>query len=410
MQFDPKILEMMRVQLSRDGGHLIIRSAAGVDETSEYSFGIEEEYFLADRKTLDVATQTPNDLFEAASWSTGGQAMREMLQAQLEVATNVHIHANDAREELKFLRREVAAVAAQYGFAIMACGTHPTASWRYSQPSPKPRYEDMIEDLRALGHRNMLCGMHVHVQLPDPERRFTLMRAMIPYLPLFIALSTSSPFWHANETGLKGYRLAAYDELPRTGLPELFGSRSEYEEYVAALVRSGVMPDESYVWWGMRPSSRHPTLELRAPDVCTRVDDAVAIASLYRTLSRYLYERPHLSEQVTNVDRAIAVENKWRAQRYGTNCIFATRDGPVEIRQMLSALLDDLSADAAALAVQRELEECKKILERGNSADAQLRVYRNSGRNLGEVNRWIAQATVAGQVEPSSWASNQEIV
>jgi carboxylate-amine ligase len=113
---------------------------------------------------------------------------------------------------------------------------------------------------------------------------------------------------------------------------------------------------------------------------------------------------------VTNVDRAIAVENKWRAQRYGTNCIFATRDGPVEIRQMLSALLDDLSADAAALAVQRELEECKKILERGNSADAQLRVYRNSGRNLGEVNRWIAQATVAGQVEPSSWASNQEIV
>jgi glutamate---cysteine ligase / carboxylate-amine ligase len=152
----------------------------------------------------------------------------------------------------------------------------------------------------------------------------------------------------------------------------------------------------------------HPGL--RAPDVCTRVDDAVAIASLYRTLSRYLYERPHLSEQVTNVDRAIAVENKWRAQRYGTNCIFATRDGPVEIRQMLSALLDDLSADAAALAVQRELEECKKILERGNSADAQLRVYRNSGRNLGEVNRWIAQATVAGQVEPSSWASDQEIV
>src|SRR4051812_30773689 len=375
MQFDPKIVEMMRVQLSRDGGHLIIRSAAGVDETSEYSFGIEEEYFLADRKTLDVATQTPNDLFEAASWSTGGQAMREMLQAQLEVATNVHIHANDAREELKFLRREVAAVAAQYGFAIMACGTHPTASWRYSQPSPKPRYEDMIEDLRTLGHRNMLCGMHVHVQLPDPERRFTLMRAMIPYLPPFFALSTSSPFLPPNETGLKGYRLAAYDELPRTGLPELFGSRSEYEEYVAALTRSGVMPDESYVWWGMRPSSRHPTLELRAPDVCTSVDDALAIASLYRALARHLYLRPQLSRDVSSVDRAIAVENKWRAQRYGTDCIFASKDGAIEIQDMLSSLNERLSEDAAALRCEQELEDCKSILTRGSSADAQLRAW-----------------------------------
>src|SRR3954467_12927805 len=134
MRFDPQILKLLQVGLTADRRNLIIRSAAGRDDASEYSFGIEEEYFLADESTLEAAVQTPNDLFEAANWSTGGQAMREMLQAQLEVATNVHIHANDAREELKFLRREVAAVAAQYGFAIMACGTHPTASWRYSQP------------------------------------------------------------------------------------------------------------------------------------------------------------------------------------------------------------------------------------------------------------------------------------
>ena len=259
--------------------------------------------------------QTPNELFEGANWSTGGLATREMLQAQLEVATNIHGDINDAREELKFLRREVAAVASQYGFVIMASATHPTASWRLSQPSPKVRYEEMIEDFKAVGHRNMLCGMHVHVQLPDADRRFAVMRAMIPYLPIFIALSTSSPFWKSADTGLKGYRLAAYDELPRSGLPELFENKQEFEEYVAALVKSGVMPDESYVWWGLRPSSRHPTLELRAPDVCTYIDDAVAIAALYRSLARYLYERPELSKRVTGVDRAIAVENKWRAQR-----------------------------------------------------------------------------------------------
>src|SRR3954470_23281891 len=235
MRFDPQILKLLQVGLTADRRNLIIRSAAGRDDSSEYSFGIEEEYFLADESTLDVAVQTPNELFEAANWSTGGQAMREMLQAQLEVASNVHVDMEDARQELKFLRREVANVAAQYGLGIMACGTHPTAKWARSQPSPKPRYAEMIEDLRSVGHRNMLCGMHVHVKLPDLERRFAVMRAMIPYVPLFIALSTSSPFWSSHETGLKGYRLTAYDELPRTGLPELLTSKRDYDRYVSAL-------------------------------------------------------------------------------------------------------------------------------------------------------------------------------
>lgn len=396
MQFDPEILKTLRLDLSRVDGHLIIRSAIGRDDDADYSFGIEEEYFLANRTTFEVAMQTPNELFEAANWSTGGQAMREMLQAQLEVASNVHVDHNDAREELKFLRREVGAVAAQYGLAIMASGTHPTASWRLSQPSPKPRYEEMIEDLRTIGHRNMLCGMHVHVQLRNAEKRFAVMRAMIPYIPLFIALSTSSPFWNSNETGLKGYRLAAYDELPRTGLPELFESIQEYEQYISALTRSGVIPDESYVWWGIRPSSRHPTLELRAPDVCTFVDDALAIAALYRTLVRYLCERPQFSE-ISSVDRGIAVENKWRAQRYGTSCTFASKEGPIEIQQLLSSLIERLSADAAALGCERELEDCKSILQRGSSADAQLRIYRDNGNDLSTVNKWIASATEAGQ-------------
>jgi carboxylate-amine ligase len=335
--------------------------------------------------------------------------MREMLQAQLEVASNVHVDVTDAREELKFLRREVAAVAAQYGLAIMASGTHPTASWRSSRPSPKPRYENMIEDLRTVGHRNMLCGMHVHVQLPDPEKRFAVMRAMIPYIPLFIALSTSSPFWNSKETGLKGYRLAAYDELPRTGLPELFENKREYDEYISALTSSGVMPDESYVWWGMRPSSRHPTLELRAPDVCTFVDDALAIASLYRALSRHLYLRPQLSGEVSSVDRAIAVENKWRAQRYGTDCIFASKDGPVAIDEMLSSLGERLGEDAAALGCEKELEDCKKILGRGSSADAQLRTWQECG-DLWAVNRWIASTTTPGQIGPSPSAWEQAVV
>jgi carboxylate-amine ligase len=401
MTFDSDLMKKLRLGLSDDRQHLVIRSASGREEVAEYSFGIEEEYFLADRRKLEVAMETPNELFEAANWSTGGQAMREMLQSQLEVASNVHVDVGDAREELCFLRREVAKVAGEYGFAIMACGTHPTALWRMSQPSPKPRYEEMIEDLRSIGHRNMMCGMHVHVQLPDPERRFAVMRALIPYLPMFIALSASSPFWNSHKTGLKGYRLAAYSELPRTGLPELFETRQDYDDYVGALKKSGVIPDESHIWWAMRPSLRHPTLELRAPDTCTFVDDAIAIASLYRALARHLYLRPELSHGVTSVDRAIAVENKWRAQRYGTDCIFASKDGPVGIAELLSRLIEETAEDAEALGCVDEVRHCLAIIDRGSSAEFQLRAYQDSGEDVAAVSLWIAAATAPAQARPA---------
>ena len=138
-------------------------------------------------------------------------------------------------------------------------------------------------------------------------------------------MSTSSPFWQSRPTGLKGYRLAAYDELPRTGVPELFRTQEEFDAYVAALVRAGVIEDSSYVWWAIRPSLKHPTLELRAPDCCTLVDDSIAIAALYRTLARQLIRNPWLNWDLNAVTRAIVVENKWRAQRYGVHGTFVDR-------------------------------------------------------------------------------------
>ena len=135
----------------------------------------------------------------------------------------------------------VAAIAAEHGLAILAAGTHPTALWRKALQTPQKRYDNVMDDLQMIGQRDLLCGMHVHVELPDPDARVDVMRRILPYLPLFVALSTSSPFWQSRATGLKGYRLAAYDELPRTGVPELFRTREEFDAYVAALVRAGVM-------------------------------------------------------------------------------------------------------------------------------------------------------------------------
>jgi carboxylate-amine ligase len=264
----------------------------------------------------------------------------------------------------------------------------------------------MIEDLRVVGQRNMLCGMHVHVQLPDPAKRFGVMCAMIPYLPLFIALASSSPFWNGRATGLKGYRLAAYDELPRTGLPELFCAEHQYRSYVEGLTRSGVMPDESYIWWAMRPSMRHPTLELRAPDSCTKLEDAIAIASLYRALARHLFGRLADADQVTVLDRAIAVENKWRAQRYGVDCSFVTKSGPVALVDFLSELIDRVADDAEYLQCRREVEHCKTIALSGSSADHQLRAAELSGTPLAAAKRYIADTTIGRVSRDHSMAGN----
>ena len=364
-----------------------------------FQFGIEEEFFLADATTLQAAAQTPDALFAGADFHAAGRIEREFLQAQIEVATEPHGSAAEARRELLRLRWSAAAAAADHGLALLACGTHPLTSWQESVRSPKDRYAQVMDDLQMIGQRNMLCGMHVHVALPDPSRRVDVMTRMLPYLPLFVALSASSPFWHGRATGLKAYRLAAYDELPRTGLPELFRNADDYEAYVAAMVRSGAMPDASHLWWAIRPSHSYPTLELRAADCCTRLDDTIAIAALYRALVRHLYIDADHNADLDVVDRALAVENKWRAQRYGVQGSFATRAGGIAVAELLERLLDTIEPDAEALGLTAQVAHCRTIVAEGTSADAQLRIFAENEHEgaefaLHKVTEWIRDATL----------------
>ena len=316
-----------------------------------FQFGIEEEYFLSDTETFAAPAETPDALFQVADSNATGRIGREFLQAQIEVATEPHSSLDEARRELLRLRQSAATASGGYGLSILACGTHPLARWRDSVQTPKDRYAQIMDDLQMIGHRDMLCGTHIHVEFAEPARRVELMNRMLPYVPLFIALSASSPFWQGHMTGLKAYRLAAYDELPRTGLPELFRSNAEYDAYVDAMVRSGAMLDASHLWWAIRPSLKYPTLELRAPDCCTRLDDTIAIAALYRVLARFLYLNPGHNADIDVVDRAIAVENKWRAQRYGVQGTFVTRSGAVTVGDLLGRVLELTTAEATCSPV-----------------------------------------------------------
>jgi carboxylate-amine ligase len=367
-----------------------------------FSVGIEEEYFLVDAATKAISTGRPREFFAAAKDALDSQVTGEMLQSQIEVATAPHVEMATARAEIKRLRRTVGDIAAAHGLAILASGTHPTAQWVESRHTPTERYDSLMHDLQMLGRRNMVCGMHVHVELPGSEDRIDVMYRMLPYLPLFIALATSSPFWQSHRTGLMGYRLAAYDELPRTGVPELFRRREEFDEYVAALTRAGVMTDSSYVWWAIRPSLKLPTLELRAPDSCTLVDDAVAIAALYRVLARRLVRNPWLNWDMTAVTRAIIVENKWRAQRYGVHGTLVDLGAhtAVPVSELVDRVVEDVMPDAEALGCVDEVSRCRDIAATGTSADSQLAVFdahekvADRDRALNAVADWIATTTL----------------
>lgn len=369
-----------------------------------YSLGIEEEYFVFDARSRRAITRADKPFLAAVKKRLGDRVMTEMLQSQVEVVTPVCNSLEEARGLLASYREALAEEATSRKLGIAAMGTFPLATWPEQMVTQRERYRGIVNDLGIIGLRNMLCGLHVHVGLPDPSVRVDLMKRIMPYLPLLLALSTSSPFWQMHASGLHGYRLAAYDELPRTGLPELFHEQADYDEFIAALTNSGIIPDASYVWWAIRPSTRYPTLELRIADSCTRLDDALAVAALFRCLVRALDNDRALNSGFDRVGRAITVENKWHAQRYGVHAVFVDpfRRAPLTAQEWLDEVLDFIDEDVAALGCKREIARAVAIVKTGSSADEQIRIYeaaRAAGRQrltaLKEVVDWVAAETVA---------------
>ncbi len=369
-----------------------------------YTIGMEEEYFVFDAETRRAARRMDKKFLARIQEQLGDRVTTEMLQSQIEVVTPVCATMDEARQHLSHYRRTLAEAAATRDLGIAAMGTFPLAYWPEQQVTPKERYDAILDDLQMIGFRNMLCGMHVHVAVPEIDSRIDLIMRLTPFLPLLLALSTSSPFWQGQMTGLAGYRLAAYDELPRTGLPELFHTKAEFDAYVSALTWAKIIPDASYIWWALRPSLAHPTIELRVADSCTRLEDALAVAALFRCLTRALDRDRAFNAGFDRVARAITQENKWHAQRYGTAATFIDpfSRSPLSVRQWLDQVLDLIDEDVAALGCGPEIAHLDTIVRDGTSADRQMAIY-TAARAVGtkrvtalkEVVDW-AGATTAG--------------
>ena len=369
-----------------------------------FTLGIEEEYLLVDRDSRDAASDPPQEIFEECESRAGdGVVAHELLRSQIEVDTRVCHSVAEAREDLARLRRLASDVAASYGLAPIAASTHPFADWYMQERTDRSRFQLIARDMRSLSRRNLVCGMHVHVGIEDDDLRVELMNQFTHYLPLLLALSTSSPFWQGHNTGLKSYRLTVFDGFPRTGLPGRFTSYADYKQQIGILRQAGVISDATFIWWDLRISARYPTLESRIADMCTCLDDAASIAALTQSILHYLYRMRREGKRCRVYPRFLINQNRWHAMRYGCDGGLVDFDSAriVPVAELLSETVEKVSIDAEALGCMAELEHALQIPRRGTSAHLQIECYeralsqgKSTANALHDVVDWLVTETV----------------
>jgi carboxylate-amine ligase len=344
-----------------------------------FTIGVEEEFQIVDPATWELRSHVSQLL--AAGASLGDQMKREMHQSIVEVGTPICEDARHLHGEMLRLRSELCAAADRAGLAIAAAGTHPFSSWIDQVISPGERYENIVEELQQLARSLLIFGLHVHVAIPDRTTAIDIMNAARYFLPHLLALSTSSPFWMGRDTGLKSYRTTVFRRFPRTGVPDYFGSWSEYENYVNLLINLNSIDDGKKIWWDIRPHPTFGTLEFRVCDVPTRVEETIAIAALVQAIVVKLHRLYTQNMGFRLYRRALIEENKWRAARWGLDgrLIDFGKKAEVPMRDLaleLVAFVDDVVDD---LGSRPYVNYVTRILRDGTSADRQLAVYRETG-------------------------------
>ena len=370
-----------------------------------WTMGVEEEYLLVERDTGALITKQPPGLMETVSNVRHGLVARELFDSQIEIGTGVCSNLKELRADIWVLRQAVAEAAAEYGMAPIAASSHPFARWLQQQYTEKERYRTIAADLQGVIRRLVISGMHVHVGIEDRDLRIDLMDQAAYFLPHLLALSTSSPFWEGRDTGLRSYRMAVGEALPRTGIPEKFGSWSEFRRHIDVLVRAGIIEDSTMVWWYIRPSERYPTLEMRVTDLPTRVEDSVAIAAMYVCLLRMLWRLRLENRRWRSYANFLLSENLWRAQRYGVGgeLMDFGKGVLVPFGDLLEELIEMVRPDAEALNCVAEIEHNRTICERGTSADRQLAAYHGAlaeGATEDEAFKAVVHTLIADTIAP----------
>ena len=367
-----------------------------------FTLGIEEEYQTIDPHTRDLRSHIGAEIIAKGKMVLKELVKAEMHQSVIEVGTPICQNIREAREELGKLRRAIIELAHDNGLRIAAAGTHPFADWRKQEIYPDERYENIVNDMKMVARANLIFGLHVHVGVEDREAAIQLMNTARYFLPHILALSTNSPFWLGMDTGLKSYRCKVFDKFPRTNIPDYFPSWGEYESFVNLLIQTGCIDNAKKIWWDIRPHPNFSTLEFRICDIPMLLDETIAIAALIQATVVKLYKLYEANQGYRMYRRALIMENKWRASRYGIEgkLIDFGKRTEVPFRDLMEEYLAFVDDVVDELGSRREINFIRTMLQMGSGADRQLRIHRETG-DLTKVVDYIIEQTEMSSFIPS---------
>lgn len=357
-----------------------------------FTIGIEEEYQVVDPQTRELRSYI-TQILDRGRMILREQIKPEMHQSMVEVGTQPCCTVQEARAEVVRLRSTIAGLARQHGLTIISAGTHPISSWMSQEITPFERYKGVVEEMQQLALQLLIFGMHVHVGMPDDEVAIELMNVARYFLPHILALSTSSPFWMGRNTGFKSYRSALFSNFPRTGIPPSFHSAAEFQNYVNLLIKTNCIDDAKKIYWDLRPHPYFGTLEFRVCDAATRVDECIGLAALMQALAVKLHLMFSENTTFRVYRRAVIMENKWRAQRWGLDgkLIDFGKRAEVEAKALMHELVAFVDEVVDELGSRHEVEYLLKVADGGSSADRQLAVFRETNDLHAVVDRLIVE-------------------
>ena len=352
----------------------------------QFTLGIEEEFQIVDPETRELKSHV-SEILEEGKLLLGEKIKPEMIQSMIEVGTGVCANIEEARTDITTLRCIISTLARKKGMAIVAASTHPFSKWSEQEIYDGDRYKLLVDELQMVARSLLIFGVHVHVGIPDLERRIQIMNVARYFLPHVLAMTTSSPFWLGHNTGLKSYRSEVFKKFPRTEIPDHFESYPQYQAYVDLLIKMHCIQDGSKIWWDVRPHYKFPTLEFRVCDIPTRVDDTIAVAALFQAIVAKLHLLTDKNLGFRMYKRRLILENKWRAIRYGLDGLLLDlgKEKEVPVKDLIHELLEFVDEVVDPLGSRKEIEHIYTILKRGTSADEQLRVFEESGHDFNAV-------------------------
>ncbi len=361
-----------------------------------FTLGIEEEYQIIDPETRELRSYI-TQILEQGRLVLHEQLKPEMMQSVVEVGTHVCRTAEEARAEIIRLRGAIASLAANQGLTIAAAGTHPFSSWQTQEIYPHERYYGVVNEMQDAARQLLIFGMHVHVGMPDLELGIQIQNVARYFLPHLLALSTSSPFWMGRKTGFKSYRSIIFSNFPRTGIPGRYSSINEFNSYVELLIKTGCIDNGKKIWWDIRPHPVFGTIEVRICDLCTRVEETIAIAALVQAIFVKLYRLFTCNMTFQVYQRALLNENKWRAVRYGLDgeLIDFGKQQSIAARELMEELVEFVDDVVDDLGSRKAVDYVHRILQEGTSADRQLATYERTG-DLKAVVDQLVQETLEG--------------